>query len=118
MNFANPDMVGHTGVLEAAVKAAEVIDECVGKILAKVKELGGAAIVTADHGNFERMWDGLNDMPHTAHTVGDVPLVVFDEKNKTRKMRQDGRLADVLPTLFDIMELPKPAEMTGQSLLI
>jgi 2,3-bisphosphoglycerate-independent phosphoglycerate mutase len=118
MNFANPDMVGHTGVLEASVKAAEVIDECVGKILAKVKSLGGAAIVTADHGNFERMWDTKNNMPHTAHTVGDVPLIVFDELNKSKKMRSGGRLADVLPTLLDMMELPKPKEMTGESLLI
>ena len=83
-----------------------------------MKELGGAAIVTADHGNFERMWDGPHNMPHTAHTIGDVPLIVFDEKNKGRKMREGGRLADVLPTLLDMMELPKPEEMTGQSLLV
>jgi len=118
MNFANPDMVGHTGVLEAAVKAAETVDQCIGKILGRVKELGGAAMVTADHGNFERMWDGPHNMPHTAHTIGDVPLIVFDEQNKNRKMREGGRLADVLPTLLDMMELPKPEEMTGQSLLI
>jgi 2,3-bisphosphoglycerate-independent phosphoglycerate mutase len=118
MNFANPDMVGHTGVLEAAVKAAETVDACVGKILDKIKAMGGAAVVTADHGNFERMWDTENNMPHTAHTVGDVPLIVFDEKNKGRKMRTDGRLADVMPTLLDVMEVPKPQEMTGESLLI
>lgn len=118
VNFANPDMVGHTGVLEAAVKAAEAVDQCVGKILDKIKSLGGAAIVTADHGNFERMFDRENNMPHTAHTVGDVPLIVFDEKNRHRKMRDGGRLADVLPTLLDIMEIPKPQEMTGESLLL
>jgi 2,3-bisphosphoglycerate-independent phosphoglycerate mutase len=114
INFANPDMVGHTGILEAAVKAAETVDGCVGKILDKVKQLGGAAIVTADHGNFEKMRDE-NGNPHTAHTIGDVPLIVFDELNKNRKLH-NGRLADVMPTLLDMMELPKPQEMTGVSL--
>jgi 2,3-bisphosphoglycerate-independent phosphoglycerate mutase len=118
MNFANPDMVGHTGITEAAIKAAQVVDECVGKVLEKVKELGGAAVITADHGNFEQMYDPTTSGPHTAHTVGDVPLIVFDEKNKHRKLRRGGRLADVMPTLFDMMELPKPEEMTGESLLI
>jgi 2,3-bisphosphoglycerate-independent phosphoglycerate mutase len=118
VNFANPDMVGHTGVLEAAVNAAETVDQCVGKILEKVKSLGGAAVVTADHGNFERMFDKGNNLPHTAHTVGDVPLIVFDELNKQRRMRDGGRLADVLPTLLDIMDVPKPKEMTGESLLL
>jgi 2,3-bisphosphoglycerate-independent phosphoglycerate mutase len=118
INFANPDMVGHTGIPEAAVKAAQVVDVCVGKVLDKVKKLGGAAIVTADHGNFELMYDAENNQPHTAHTVGDVPLIVFDEKNKNRKLRSGGKLADVMPTLFDMMELPKPEEMTGESLLV
>ena len=114
INFANPDMVGHTGILEAAVKAAETVDGCVGKILDKVKQLGGAAIVTADHGNFEKMSDE-NGNPYTSHTTGDVPLIVFDELNKNRKLH-NGRLADVMPTLLDMMELPKPQEMTGVSL--
>jgi 2,3-bisphosphoglycerate-independent phosphoglycerate mutase len=118
VNFANPDMVGHTGIAEAAVKAAQVVDECVGKVLDKVKELGGAAIVTADHGNFEQMYDPTTNGPHTAHTVGDVPLIVFDEKNRNRKLRSGGRLADVMPTLLDMMELPRPPEMTGESLLV
>jgi len=117
VNFANPDMVGHTGILEAAVKAAEAIDECVGKILDKVKAKGGAAIVTADHGNFERMAEPKNGKMHTAHTVGDVPLVVFDERYKGKKLREGGRLADVGPTLLEMMGLAKPEEMTGQSLL-
>ena len=119
MNFANPDMVGHTGILEAAVKAAETVDECVGKILDKVKSMGGAAIITADHGNFERMAE-VNDetRPHTAHTVGDVPLIVFDERFKECKLRQGGNLADVGPTLLEMMSLPQPEEMTGKSLLI
>lgn len=117
INFANPDMVGHTGILEAAVKAAETVDTCIGKILDKVKQLGGAAIITADHGNFEKMRD-TDGGPHTAHTIGDVPLIVFDELNKNGKLRSGGRLADVLPTLLEMMELPQPPEMTGKSLFI
>ncbi|MDD5010539.1 MAG: 2,3-bisphosphoglycerate-independent phosphoglycerate mutase [Phycisphaerae bacterium] len=117
INFANPDMVGHTGVLEAAVKAAETVDTCVGRILDKVKQLGGAAIVTADHGNCEKMCDE-NGNPYTSHTTGDVPLIVFDELNKDKKLRSGGKLADVMPTLLDMMEIPQPEEMTGKSLLV
>jgi 2,3-bisphosphoglycerate-independent phosphoglycerate mutase len=117
VNFANPDMVGHTGVLSAAIKAAEAVDECVGRVLEKVKSLGGAAIITADHGNFEKMWDFEKNQPHTAHTVGDVPLIVFDERHKGASLREGGRLADVGPTLLEMIELPKPEEMTGRSLL-
>ena len=117
VNFANPDMVGHTGVLEAAIKAAEVVDGCVGRILDKVKSLGGRALITADHGNFERMWNTEKNQPHTAHTVGDVPLIVFDDRYKNKKLRENGRLADVVPTLLEMMKLPQPEEMTGQSLL-
>jgi 2,3-bisphosphoglycerate-independent phosphoglycerate mutase len=117
INFANPDMVGHTGILSAAIKAAEAVDQCVGKILDKVKSSGGAAIVTADHGNFEKMIDESPDKPHTAHTIGDVPLIIFDERYKSRKLRQGGRLADIGPTLLEMMGIPKPEEMTGHSLL-
>jgi 2,3-bisphosphoglycerate-independent phosphoglycerate mutase len=117
VNFANPDMVGHTGILSAAVKAAEAVDLCVGKILDKVKGFGGAAIVTADHGNFEKMIDGSPDKPHTAHTTFDVPLIIFDERFKGMKLREGGRLADIGPTLLEMMGLPQPEEMTGQSLL-
>jgi 2,3-bisphosphoglycerate-independent phosphoglycerate mutase len=118
INFANPDMVGHTGVLAAAIKAAETVDECVGKILNKVKAMGGAAIITADHGNFEKMWDAGGNQAHTAHTVGDVPLIVFDEQYKNAKLREGGRLADVGPTLLEMMGIPQPEEMTGKSLFI
>ncbi len=118
VNFANPDMVGHTGILSAAIIAAETVDECVGRILDKVKGLGGAAIITADHGNFEKMIDGSPDNPHTAHTIGDVPLIVFDKRYKNRKLRESGRLADIGPTLLEMMKLPQPQEMTGQSLLL
>lgn len=117
VNFANPDMVGHTGILEAAIKAAEVVDECVGRILEKVRALGGAAIVTADHGNFEKMIDGTPDKPHTAHTTGDVPLIIFDERYKGRKLRRGGTLADTAPTLLEMMGLAQPEQMTGKSLL-
>jgi len=117
VNFANPDMVGHTGVMAAALKAAEVVDECVGRIVDKVRSLGGAAIVTADHGNFEKMIDGSPDKPHTSHTIGDVPLIVVDDRVKGRQLREGGTLADIGPTLLDMMGLRKPEEMTGRSLL-
>ncbi len=116
INFANPDMVGHTGVMSAAVKAAEAVDVCVGKILAKIKELGGAAIITADHGNSEKMWDFETNQPFTSHTTGDVPLIIFDERNKSKNLRSNGILADIGPTLLEIMGIPKPEEMTGKSL--
>jgi 2,3-bisphosphoglycerate-independent phosphoglycerate mutase len=117
VNFANPDMVGHTGILAAAIRAAETVDECVGRVMDKVKGMGGSAIITADHGNFEKMTDSSPDNPHTAHTIGDVPLIVFDERYKNRKLREGGRLADVGPTLLEMMGLPQPEEMTGKSLL-
>jgi len=117
VNLANPDMVGHTGILSAAIKAAEAVDECVGRILDKVKSMGGSAIITADHGNFEKMINGSPDNPHTAHTIGDVPLIIFDERYKNRKLRDGGRLADVGPTLLAMMEVAQPEEMTGKSLL-
>jgi 2,3-bisphosphoglycerate-independent phosphoglycerate mutase len=117
VNFANPDMVGHTGDLSAAVAAAEAVDECVGKVLDKIKSMGGIAIITADHGNFEKMTDGAPDSPHTAHTIGDVPLVVFDDRYKGKTLREGGTLADIAPTLLEMMGLSQPEEMTGQSLL-
>ncbi|MHC4743177.1 MAG: 2,3-bisphosphoglycerate-independent phosphoglycerate mutase [Planctomycetota bacterium] len=117
INFANPDMVGHTGILGAATQAAEAVDKCVGRILDKVKSIGGAALITADHGNFEKMIDGDPDSPHTAHTVGDVPLIIFGEKFKDCKLREGGRLADIGPTMLKMMDLPQPEEMTGQSLI-
>jgi len=117
VNFANPDMVGHTGDLSAAVAAAEAVDECLGKILDKIKSMDGVAIITADHGNFEKMIDGAPDSPHTAHTVGDVPLIVFDDRYKGKTLREGGTLADIGPTLLKMMGLPQPKEMTGRSLL-
>ena len=117
-NFANPDMVGHTGVLEAAVTACKTVDACVGKVVDKTLELGGSAVILADHGNFERMWDFENDMPYTAHTVGDVPFIIVDEEFKNHTMAEGGKLADVVPTMLEVMGIEKPEEMTGKSLLL
>ncbi len=118
LNYANPDMVGHTGDLDAAVKAAEVVDECVGKVLDKIKEIGGSAIVTADHGNLECMYNPDVKSPMTSHTTYTVPLFIVDEELKGCKLRNDGRLADVVPTAFAMMGIPKPEEMTGESLIV
>lgn len=120
VNFANPDMVGHTGNLQAAIRAVEVVDECVGRIVEAVLGRGGHLIVTADHGNAEQMWDPAANAPHTAHTTYDVPLMVIGpEFGRDRwSLRAGGRLADVAPTLLFMMGLDQPAQMTGQSLLV
>ena len=118
INFANGDMVGHTGKLDAAIKAVECVDACVGQVLAAVKAKGGIAIVTADHGNCEQMWDPINNCPHTAHTTFDVPLIVVDDRHKGAKLKTGGRLADIAPTALKMMGLPQPQEMTGESLIV
>ncbi len=117
VNFANPDMVGHTGVMAAAIKAAEVVDECVGKIVSKVESMGGSALITADHGNLELMWDESTNGPMTAHTTYPVPLIVVDKEYKGQKLKDGGILADVVPTCLKIMGLEQPADMTGKSLV-
>jgi 2,3-bisphosphoglycerate-independent phosphoglycerate mutase len=117
VNFANGDMVGHTGVLSAAVKAVETVDVCVGAIVDATLARGGSLIITADHGNAEQMWDPETNAPHTAHTTYDVPLYIVGNAFRDRKLRPGGRLADIAPTALDMMGLPKPAEMTGESLL-
>ena len=117
VNFANGDMVGHTGVLEAAVRAVETVDDCVGQIVDKVLKLGGSLVVTADHGNCEQMIDPETGGPHTAHTTFPVPLIVVAPGRSGAKLRTGGRLADVAPTLLDLMGLDRPQEMTGESLL-
>jgi len=117
VNFANGDMVGHTGVLAAAIKAVEVVDECVGKILDAVKKRGGTALVLADHGNCEQMIDPATGGPHTAHTTYDVEIIVVDDEFKGRKLLTGGRLADVAPTALQMMGLAQPKEMTGKSLI-
>ncbi len=116
VNYANGDMVGHTGMLEAAIKAAETIDACLGRLLSAVTRAGGVLLITADHGNAELMRDPATGEPHTAHTVGKVPVVLAGSTAGARGLR-DGRLADVAPTLLTLLGLPQPAEMTGRSLL-
>jgi 2,3-bisphosphoglycerate-independent phosphoglycerate mutase len=118
VNFANGDMVGHTGVLGAAIEAVQHVDICVGRILDALEKVGGSAIVTADHGNCEQMIDPATGGPHTAHTTYDVEIIVVDDRFKGAKLHPDGRLADVAPTLLQLMGLAKPAEMTGRSLII
>jgi 2,3-bisphosphoglycerate-independent phosphoglycerate mutase len=117
VNFANGDMVGHTGVLPAAIKAVEVVDQCVGKILDALQKVGGSAIVTADHGNCEQMIDPTTGGPHTAHTTYDVELIVVADQAKGKKLNSSGRLADIAPTVLKLMGLPQPKEMSGKSLL-
>ncbi len=117
INYANGDMVGHTGNLQAAVRAVEAVDACVGRVIEAVREKGGALIVTADHGNCEQMIDPATGGPHTAHTTYDVELIVIDERFKGCTLREGGRLADIAPTLLRMMDLPQPPEMTGRCLL-
>ena len=117
LNFANPDMVGHTGVLEAAVKAVEAVDACVGTVVDAIREVGGEVIITADHGNAELMIDPKTGSPFTAHTTNIVPCILVSERYKTAKLREGGILADLAPTLLDLMGLEQPKEMTGKSLL-
>jgi 2,3-bisphosphoglycerate-independent phosphoglycerate mutase len=114
LNFANPDMVGHTGSLPAAIRAVETVDTCLGRIAAAVEKAGGALLVTADHGNAEMMRDPETGGPHTAHTLNKVPLMLLGSPTPAIA---DGRLADLAPTMLALMELPQPAEMTGRSLL-
>ncbi len=115
LNYANPDMVGHTGNLDAAVKAVETVDECVGKVVEAVQNQQGIILITADHGNLEQMIDYKTGEPHTAHTTNPVPLILVGKDDVKLKT---GKLADLAPTMLDLMDLAKPQEMTGQSLLI
>ena len=115
LNFANPDMVGHTGSIEAAIKALEAIDECVQKVVEAIESVNGVLLITADHGNCEQMIDYETGEPHTAHTTNPVPLAIVGLPSN--KKIKEGRLADLAPTMLDIMGLAKPDEMTGESLL-
>jgi 2,3-bisphosphoglycerate-independent phosphoglycerate mutase len=118
VNFANGDMVGHTGKLDAAVKAVETVDRCVGEIVDATLAKGGKLIVTADHGNAEQMFDPDTDAPHTAHTLYKVPLIVVDDAlDPATTLRDGGRLADVFPTVLELLGIDKPEAMTGASLL-
>ena len=117
INFANPDMVGHTGVLNAAIKAVETVDECVGKTVEAVKEVGGTMFICADHGNCEQMIDYETGAPHTAHTTNPVPFILVNYEDGYT-LREGGVLADIVPTLIEIMGYEQPKEMTGKSLLV
>ncbi len=114
-NFANGDMVGHTGVFDAAVKAVETVDECLGRIVAAVENADGQCLITADHGNVEQMVDGDSGGPLTSHTTLPVPLVYVG--NRRLELENNGTLADIAPTMLALMDLPQPGEMTGHSLI-
>jgi 2,3-bisphosphoglycerate-independent phosphoglycerate mutase len=123
MNYANPDMVGHTGVMDAAVRAVETVDSCLGELLASISKAGGTAIIIADHGNVEYMWDEQGN-PWTAHTTNMVPFILIEGEGlkipghgTEVPLREDGRLCDVAPTILEILGLPQPPEMTGRSMI-
>ena len=116
VNYANGDMVGHSGVFDAAVKAVECLDTCVGRIVEALEKVGGEALITADHGNVEQMSDACTGQAHTAHTCEPVPFIYVGKRNL--KVREGGVLADVAPTMLKLLGLPQPAEMTGKSILV
>ena len=117
INFANPDMVGHTGVEAAVIKAIEAVDECVGKAVDAVKEVGGQMFICADHGNAEQLIDEETGEPFTAHTTNPVPFILVNA-DPAYKLREGGCLADIAPTLIELMGMQQPADMTGKSLLV
>ncbi|CUT06263.1 alkaline phosphatase family protein, partial [Candidatus Kryptonium thompsonii] len=117
LNFANPDMVGHTGVIPAAVKAIEAIDTCIGRIYNSAKKNNYVMIITADHGNAEKMIDPETNEPHTAHTTNQVPFILVMDEYKG-ELKKDGKLGDIAPTILTIMNLPIPPEMDGEILLL
>ena len=116
INFANPDMVGHTGIMDAAIKACEAVDKCVGEIVQKVKEKDGIIFITADHGNAEKMFDETTGQPFTAHTTNLVPFIMVGNNVKDIKL-DNGSLCDIAPTILKVMDIPQPKEMTGKSLI-
>jgi 2,3-bisphosphoglycerate-independent phosphoglycerate mutase len=117
LNFANPDMVGHTGVFDATVKALEAVDKCLGQIAEVIKELGGTLLVTSDHGNVESKLDLKTGLPLTAHTTNPVPFILVDERFRNHTLREGGALCDIAPTILELLNIPKPLEMTGTTLI-
>ncbi|MEM8868073.1 MAG: 2,3-bisphosphoglycerate-independent phosphoglycerate mutase [Verrucomicrobiota bacterium] len=117
INFANPDMVGHTGVVAACVEACEIVDGCVGDLLEAIDAVGGSAVITADHGNSDQLWNKETDGPHTAHTLNPVEVVVYSEPYRGSQLAATGALGDIAPTILKLMGLEQPAAMTGKSLL-
>ena len=118
LNFANCDMVGHTGVMEAAIKAVKTVDECTGRVVDEIVKHGGKCIITADHGNADQMLDPVHGGAFTAHTTNPVPVIVVDPEHPKYELRKGGRLCDLCPTMLTLMKLPQPKEMTGESLII
>ncbi len=118
LNYANGDMVGHTGVLEAAVQALEYLDGAVEKVVNAFTEKGGTVLITADHGNCEEMWDAGNDQPHTQHSMNKVPFIVVQKDNKVRELRKEGKLSDIAPTMLEILGVDQPRVMSGKSLIL
>ena len=116
-NFANSDMVGHTGVMEAAIKAVETVDTCVGKVCQAVKDVDGVMFICADHGNSDIMVDPETGRPHTAHTTNPVPFILFNA-DPAYRLREGGVLADIAPTMLELMGMQPPKEMTAKSLLV
>ena len=117
LNFANADLVGHTGRYEATLSACRTVDECLGMLAREVHRLGGTLIVTADHGNAEQMWQTDGRTPHTAHTTNPVPFVLAGEPFRGATLRRNGLLGDIAPTLLSLLKIDPPADMTGKSLL-
>ena len=118
LNFANCDMVGHTGSFEAAKKAVEVVDECCGKVVDAALKAGYAILITADHGNAEDMWDPKINMPKTAHTTNPVEFIYVADNATAIKLAKGGKLADIAPTVLKLLEIEKPADMTATSLIV
>ena len=115
VNFANPDMVGHTGDFDAVVEAVEYVDQCVGDIVNELLSFEGQMILTSDHGNCEVMWDKNSNLPHTAHTNNTVPLIFISKRTKYKLKK--GSLEDIAPTMLELLNIPKPIEMSGKSLI-
>lgn len=118
LNYANCDMVGHTGVIPAAVEAVETVDTCLGRVLESLSRHNFNLFVTADHGNAEKMIDPVTKQPHTAHTTNKVPFIAVSNIHSGIKLADGGKLADIAPTMLDIMGMAIPQEMTGESLII
>ena len=118
LNFANCDMVGHTGVMKAAMAAVKAVDDCVGQVVKAILDKGGKCIITADHGNADQMIDYVHGGPFTAHTTNPVPVIVIDPAAPKKTLRQGGRLCDLCPTMLDMMGMEKPVKMTGESLIV